>query len=313
MRFAQYGSYGPAEVLDIVEAPDPIPEGQEILLGIRAAGINPFDVKQRAGVYSGAPLARPQRTGFDGAGVIVAVGPDVVDWSAGDAVVTSGALGTAGTHLLVKPGNLFAVPAAIDFDRAAAIGVPVGTAYQSLRSLGVGPGDVLLVHGGSGAVGQAAVQFGLALGAAKVVATASEANLERLTELGAAAVAYGPGVLDRVVAAAGGAVTVVFDAAGTDDAFASADLLADRARWATIVAGRRADELGLIAFSGGSAVPLTDEQHALRREGIREGLRMIAEGGLDVEIAAGYPLDSIVDAHRAVERHLLRGKFLVHP
>jgi len=314
MRFAQYRSYGPPEVLEVSTAPDPMPAGEEILLEIRAAGINPFDVKQRAGVYASAPLSAPQRSGFDGAGVIVGVGPDASGWSVGAAVLTSGALGTMGTHLIVKSRNLVAVPAGVGFEQAAAIGVPVSTAYQVLRSLRVGPGDVLLVHGGSGAVGQAAIQLALAAGAAHVIATGGERNLDRMSALGATAVEYGPGTLDRIRAAAGAdGVTVVFDAAGTDDAFASADLIPDRARWATIVAGSRADELGLTAFSGGSSVPLTKEQSALRRDGIVEGLRGLAAGTFDVELAEAYPLDRVADAHRAVEAHGTRGKVLVLP
>jgi len=309
VRIAQYDRNGPPEVLELVEAATPESGPGELVLEIRAAGINPFDVKQRAGAYG--PVRGVQRTGLDGAGVVAAVGAETDGFAVGDRVVTSGALGTAATHLLVRPGHLTPIPDGVDFDRAAAIGVPFGTAYQSLRSLGVGPGDVLLVHGGSGAVGQAAIQIGRALGAARIIATGGAGSLERIAALGAEPVDYAEDVPARVLEL--GPVTVVLDAAGTDDAFATVELLADRSRWATIVAGPRADALGLAAYSGGSAVPMTSEQHALRREGIREALRMLAEDALDVEIASVHPLDDIVAAHRAVETHAARGKVLLRP
>lgn len=312
MRYASYARTGPAEVLEIVDAPTPAPQGDEVLLEIRSSGINPFDVKQRAGQY-GEPKTLPQRTGFDGAGVVVAVGPDATGFVPGQRLLTSGALGTAGTHLIVRPRNLVPLPDGVDFNAAAAIGVPVGTAYQSLRSLGVGPGDTLLIHGGSGAVGQAAVQLALIAGADHVIATAGARNLARLEELGATGIEYGPGLLDRVRAASSTPVTVVLDLAGTDDAFDSVALLEDRSRWATIVAGARADTAGLAAYSGGSAVPMTPDQHALRRAGIVEGLHLVADGRLRVEIAEVLPLDRIADAHRLVESGAARGKVLVRP
>ena len=314
MRFAEYPAYGPPEVLRVVAAPTPEPGPGQVLIEIRAAGVNPFDVKQRAGLGASAPLEAPRRTGYDGAGVVVALGPEVEDRAVGDAVVTRAVLGTAGTHLVAKAGGLLAIPDGVGFDRAAAVGTPAGTAYQSLRSLGVGPGDVVLIHGGSGAVGQAAIQLARAFGAARVIATAGAANLGRLAELGAEAVDYGLGVLDRILERLGDArPTVVLDAAGTDAAFASADLLADRRRWATIVAGARADELGLTAYSGGSRVALSREQNALRREGVADALQRIAAGGLDVELGPAFPLDEIVAAHRAVEERRVRGKVVVRP
>jgi len=314
MRFAEYADYGSPEVLRVVEAPVPELPPDRVLVAIRAAGVNPFDVKQRGGFYASAPLASPQRTGFDGAGVIETIGAEATEWAVGDRVVTRNTLGTAGTHLAVKRSNLVRIPDAVDFDRAAAIGTPVGTAYQALRSLRVGDGDVLIVHGGSGAVGQAAIQLARAFGAEQVVATAGPRNLDRVAALGAEAVPHGRGTLDRLrVALAGHRATVILDAAGTDDAFATAEWLADRSRWATIVAGERADRLGLTAFSGGSRVPMTPEQNALRREGVADALARLAEGTLDVELGPAFALDDIAAAHAAVETRAARGKVIVRP
>jgi len=314
MRFAEYASFGPPEVLRVVEAPTPEPGPGQALIELRAAGVNPFDVKQRAGLGANAPLAAPRRTGYDGAGVVVAVGAEVEGRAVGDRVVTRAALGTAATHLLAKAGGLLAVPDGVDLDRAASVGTPAGTAYQALRSLGVGPGDVVVIHGGSGAVGQAAIQLARAFGAARVIATAAARNLDRLAALGAEPVDYATDVLGGIRALLDGEpATAVLDAAGSDAAFASIDLVADRSRWATIVAGARADELGLTAFSGGSRVPLTPEQNALRREGVVDALDRLAAGTLEVELGPAFALDDIVAAHRAVEERASRGKVVVRP
>ena len=120
-------------------------------------------------------------------------------------------------------------PSGLSWEEAAAIPIPVGTAHQAITSLGVGEADTFLLHGGSGAVGQAAIQLARRLGAT-VVATASEANHERLRQLGAIPVAYGPGLADRVRAAAPQGVDVALDAAGTDEAIeVSKELVADHA------------------------------------------------------------------------------------
>ena len=123
---------------------------------------------------------------------------------------------------------MVALPDAVTAAEGAGIGIPAGTAYQALRSLGLTEGDVLLVHGGSGSVGQAAVQFAVAWGAT-VIATASPARHDQLRELGATPVAYGDGLLERVREAAPDGVTVVLDCAGTDEAIdVSLELVAAR-------------------------------------------------------------------------------------
>ena len=130
----------------------------------------------------------------------------------------------------------------------------------------MGPGDTLLVHAGSGAVGQAAIQFAVLWGAT-VIATSSERRADTVRALGATPVLYGEGVADRIRAAAPPGITVAVDAAGTEEALqASLDLVEDHDRIATLVRGRDAASLGIRAFSGGAPVPLTEQQLAWRAE-----------------------------------------------
>jgi len=196
---------------------------------------------------------------------------------------------------------------------AAALGVPVGTAYQTVRSLAAGPGDTLLVHGGSGAVGQAVIQFARMWGAT-VVATTSARRAERVQELGATPVDYDArGLEDRIRAAAPQGVTVAIDIAGTDEAIESSlALVADHERIATLVRGADAERLGIRAFSGGSPTPLTPVELAWRAEAIPVALALMANGAFTVELGPSFPLEQAPEAHRVVQAGV-DGKVILVP
>ncbi|OOB89903.1 zinc-binding dehydrogenase [Rathayibacter sp. VKM Ac-2630] len=312
-RIVQYRRIGGPEVLEVVEVPEPeAPEGG-LVVAIRAAGVNPIEWKIRSGVRPSPPIAEPRRLGSDGAGVVTAVGAGVVGRRVGDEVVVQGASGTYGTSVVVRPENLDAKPSSVSFEQAAALGIPIGTAYQAVVSLDVADGSTFLVHAGAGAVGQAAIQFARERGA-RVIATASPANHDRLRALGAEPVAYGPGLLARLREAAPDGVDRVLDAAGTDEAVdASLALVRDPQHVGTVVVGARAAELGIRAWSGGNPVPLTPEELSLRREAIPYAVRLLAEGRFTVELGPRFGLEDVVEAHRASEDGHVRGKILLVP
>ncbi|WP_313409615.1 NADP-dependent oxidoreductase [Aeromicrobium sp.] len=311
-RYVTYSQTGGPDVLEVNEGPEPTPGEGRVVVEIRAAGVNPIDWKLRAGIRPSGPFEEPRRVGFDGAGVISALGPGVDGCSVGDEVVVEGTQGTYATHVVASCENLTAKPSGVDFETAAALGVPVATAWQVLASLEVGEGDRLLVHGGSGAVGQAAIQLARMRGA-EVVATAGEANIERLRDLGAVAVTYGPGLVDRLRAASPEGYTVSLDCAGTDEALEASLELVDRTRIGTIVQGAQYHEMGLQAWSGGSPEPLTPEQQGLRDEAIARVLPLVAMGEFEVEIGRVMPLDDVVEAHRLSEQGGVRGKIVLVP
>jgi NADPH:quinone reductase-like Zn-dependent oxidoreductase len=233
--------------------------------------------------------------------VVTAVGEGVDGFRAGDPVVFAGASGAYARDVVVGAGHLFRRPPHVSAAEGAALGIPVGTAYQALRSLGVGSGDTLLVHGGSGAVGQALIQYAVLWGAT-VIATSSERRFERVRELGGIPIAYGDGLADGVREAAPRGVTVAIDAAGTDEALqTSIELVPDRDRVATLVRGRDAAGLGIRAFSGGSPVPLTAQQQAWRIEAVPVTLALLAAGAFSVELGPSFALAAAAEAHRAVE------------
>lgn len=296
-----YTEFGGPEVLHIAEVPDRAPEAGEVAVRIEAAGVNPIDWKQRSAFRPTGPITTPRRVGFDGAGVITAVGSDVLGFRPGDAVVVWGPAGTYATDFIVPVTNVQPRPHNVSAAAGAALGIPVGTAYQSLRSLDVGPGDTLLIHGGSGAVGQAAIQFAVLWGAT-VIATTSDRRADRVRDLGAIPVRYGDGLADRVRTAAPDGVTVALDLVGTDEAVqTSLDLVADRDRIATIVRGPDAAELGIRAFSGGGPLPLTPQELAWRDEAIPVALALMAAGSFSVEVGESFPLADAAAAQRLVE------------
>lgn len=296
-----YTQFGGPEVLTLGEVPTPQPGAGEVLVRVEAAGVNPIDGKLRSGQRPSGPITDPRRVGSDGAGIVTAVGDEVDGFRVGDAVVIVGASGTYASEIVVRAENVQPRPPGVTATQGAALGIPVGTAYQSLRSLAVGPSDTLLIHAGSGSVGQAAIQFAVLWGAT-VIATASERRFDRIRELGATPVAYGDGLVARVRAAAPQGVTVALDAAGTDEAItASLELVADRDRIATIVRGRDAASFGIRAFQGGAPHPLSERALGWRREAVPVTLALMSAGRFSVELGPTFPLSDAAAAHRAVE------------
>ncbi|GGH37949.1 quinone oxidoreductase family protein [Microbacterium album] len=308
----QYTEFGGPEVLTLNEIPDPEPGPGQVHIRVEAAGVNPIDWKLREGIRASAEITKPRGTGTDGAGHVVATGEGVDGFRPGDPVVFTGRLGAYATDIAVDADKVFGRPAGVTASQGAALGVPIGTAYQAVRSLAVRADDTLLIHGGSGSVGQAAIQFALLTGA-RVLATTSEARAPRVADLGADPVAYGDGLAGRVRDAAPDGVTVILDCAGTDEALeTSVELLEDRSRIATIVRGADAAGLGIRAFGGGSPEPLTDQQNAWRLEAVPVALALIAAGRFSVELGEHYPLERAADAQRA-SREGAPGKLIVVP
>ncbi|HEY5784115.1 MAG TPA: NADP-dependent oxidoreductase [Microlunatus sp.] len=309
-RAIVYTAFGGPEVLQLVDVPGPTPGEGELAVRVEAAGVNPIDWKLRSGLRPSAAITEPRRVGSDASGVVTAVGAGVDGFASGDPVVLIGVAGAYATDVVVPATHAWIRPTQVSAADGAALGVPVGTAYQTARSLRVGPGDTLLVHGGSGAVGQAIIQYAVLWGAT-VLATASPARFDRVEALGAIPIAYGPGLADRVRAIAD--VTAAIDAAGTDEALqTSVELVADKARIATLVRGRDAAGYGIRAFSGGSPEPLTPQQSAWRTEAIPVTLALLATDSFSIEPGPVFPLADAAQAH-SVGQAGARGKIVLLP
>lgn len=312
-KVVQYRAFGGPEVLELVDVTIPAPAHGEMVVEARAIGVNPLDWKIRRALRPTGPITEPRRPGADAAGVVSAVGEGVPDWAVGDEVIVHGAVGAYASHIVVAPSQVTVKPPGLDWERAAALGIPVGTAYQAIVSLGVEKDSTLLIHAGSGTVGQAAIQFARRRGA-RILATASPVNHGRIRALGAEPVAYGAGLLERIRASAPNGVDRVLDIAGSDEAIeVSLALVDDPQRIATLVIGARAADLGIRAWGGGSPVPLTAGELRLRKEGVEVAASMLAKGDFEVTIGNVYRLEDAADAHRESESGHPSGKIILRP
>ena len=236
-----------------------------------------------------------------GAGAPVGIGDDVIAYRIA---------GGYATELVAPMSALVPKPASLGWPEAAGLMLTGVTAWHCLVATGVGAGDTVLVNGGAGGVGLMATQLTAGRGAT-VIATASPARHELLRELGARPVAYGPGLAERVRSAAPDGVTAALDLVGTDEAVdVSLELVADKARIATIAAFGRAGRAGIKALGGGpGADPGTDIRTAARPE----LARLAGEGRLRVIVAAVYPLTEAAAAHRAIMTGHTSGKIALIP
>ena len=305
---------GPIEqwILDDVEVPAPGPG--EVTVRVRAAGINPADVKHVAQARPGAQFPVP--IGYELSGEVTAVGPDAVGGSGelavGDEVVAFRVQGAYATEISVPARDVFAKPASLSHAQAANLLLAGTTAAEMIQVTRVADGDTVLLHAASGAVGVSLLQQARALGV-RVIGTVgpdADDSADRVRQYGGIPVAYGEGLRERVEAAAEGApIVAAWDAAGTDEAIdVSLALVAERDRVVTIVRPDRADSDGILWIAG--ARPESARFRDIARARV---LELAASGELDVPVARTYPLADAVEAVRFVMQGHPGGKVALLP
>ena len=246
-------AFGGPEVLRVVDVDIADPGPGNVVIDVRAAGVNAIDWKRYSGAYTTDPAQLPMRLGYEVSGVVSAVGPSVRWLSPGDEVIAWRVDGGYADRIVASEQVTVRRPPNLDWAPAAGLLLTGATAVHTLSATGTHDGDVVLVHGGSGGVGRMVVQLAVLRGA-RVIATASPRQHDDLRALGAVPVAYGDGLLDRLhdVVRATGPITVAIDTVGTDEALeTSVAVVADRQRVATVAGFRRAGELGIRALGGG--------------------------------------------------------------
>jgi NADPH:quinone reductase len=203
MKAVRVHGFGGPEVMHLEEVAAATPGPDQVVVSIRAAGVNPVDTYIRAGTYARKP-ALPYTPGTDGAGQVKAVGAEVSRLAAGDRVYITGTLGGSyAEECLCEESTVFPLPARVSFAQGAAMGVPYGTAHRALfHRAQARPGESLLVHGASGGVGLAAVQLAAAFGMYIVGTAGSPNGLKLVRAEGAHNVLdhHEPGYLDRALA-----------------------------------------------------------------------------------------------------------------
>ena len=311
VRTIEYRSFGGPEVLEMVEVPESAPGPGQVRIAVRAAGLNPVDWKIFSGMMGGDAPAAPQGVGRDYAGVVDAVGEGVDSLAAGDAVLGTvrsvpgqgAGPGTLTERLVIAADEVVPKPDALDFARAASLGVVAETACGALRALDVAPGDVLVVSAASGGVGSMAVQLAARAGAA-VIGIAGEHNLDYIRSLGATAVAYGEGLEERVRAAAPSPVTKLLDCHGPQYVDLALELGLDPAAVATIVPAPPSIAKGARVTGGRDALP---------REDLRRTAGLVADGAVRVTVARVRPfdIDAVREAYTELRGGHVRGKLVI--
>lgn len=179
----QIPRHGGPRVLRVVEVPRPEPQAGEVLIRICFAGINFADIMTRLGLYPGAPRL-PAVPGYEVAGEVVDVGPQVNDMAPGDRAFGMTNFGGYSSHVAVPREQVRPIPAGVSLEAAAALPVTYLTAYLMMFDLGhLQPGQTVLIHSAGGGVGTAAVQLATVIGA-RIFGTASPAKHERLRRMG---------------------------------------------------------------------------------------------------------------------------------
>jgi NADPH:quinone reductase-like Zn-dependent oxidoreductase len=302
MRRVQYQRQGGPEVLEVSEVDPPHAGPGEVRVQVRTAGLNPLDAK----IFSGAPTAQKHEVGFpsgngnDFAGVVDEVGEGVTELRLGD-VVLGGLLRQAQAEAVVIPADRVVVkPDELSLEQAGALDIVARTAWASVASLELGAQDTVLVSAAAGGVGVVAAQLARRTGAT-VIGTAGEENHEFLRSLGVIPVAYGPGVTERVHAAAATAVTAVLDNHGRETVQAGLDLGVPAARINSIADYAAVRDLGVagVGASGAGAAELAVVAD------------LVGSGAVRLPVEAVYPLEQVQEAYRHLGRGHLRGKILL--
>ncbi|MFI6098286.1 NADP-dependent oxidoreductase [Lentzea sp. NPDC051213] len=308
MKAIALTQFGDPEVMSFQELPDPLLGPDQVLVEVKAAGINPVDFKIRAGYLQGLlPHHMPLIPGWDVAGVVRAVGIGVQAWKPGDEVLAYARKDHvqfgAYAELIAVPDRMVArKPSTVDFVTAGALPLAGLTALQALKAVGTGAGDTVLVHAAAGGVGHLQVQIARELGATRILGTASPRNHDFVRSLGAEPVAYGDGLVDAVAEQVGGdgKVGVVIDNVGGPAFEQSLELVRDRARMTSIVDGPKSLEHGVINTW---ARPNAEQTQWLAD--------LVAAGKLRVEVQQTFPLSDAVKAHKLLEGGHVRGKVVL--
>jgi NADPH:quinone reductase-like Zn-dependent oxidoreductase len=304
VKAVRFEKYGDVNVLDVVEVPRPRPGPGQVLVQVKAAGINPGEAKIRGGLlHEQFPATFPSGEGSDLAGVVAETGQDVTSVAVGAEVI--GYTDDRASHAeyaLVDAGHLTPKPPALPWEVAGSLFVAGATAYAAVRAVGAAAGDTVVVAGAAGGVGSIAVQLAR-LNGATVVGLASPRHHDWLTSHGVIAVSYGDGVAGRIREAAGQADAFV-DTVGSGYVELALELGVKPGRVDTIADFAAISKYGVKGdgnAAGASAAVLA------------ELADLVVAGRLDIPVAGTFPLAQVRDAYRRLEGGHIRGKIVLLP
>ena len=306
--------FGDIQDLEIIDQPVSEPEAGQVRIAVRAASVNPADLKQLRGMFGRNEKSLPLRLGSEVSGVVTAVGPDAVGPAGpiaiGDEVVGYPVRGGFADELVVKASSVLPKPAGLGWGAAAGLLVGAVTAFHLVEAVGLAEGDRVIIHGATGNVGLAAVQLARLRGA-EVIGTVSAAHEDELRALGAVPVLYGPGVEDRLRALLPDGADAALDTVGSDEALdASVALVRDRQRIATVAGFARGAELGIQLLGGG---PGANPGSELRANARLPMLQLAGDGLLVGPPVVSFPLERVREAMTLVGSGHAGGKVVLEP
>lgn len=321
MRAVRFDHYGDVDVLDVREVDDPVPSPGRVVVQVRAAAANPGDMYVREGLAeeawalrarlsgqaSNAPewsMTFPAGQGMDLAGEVVAVGAGVEGFAVGDAVLGWSGERVSQAELAAVPADcLVRKPARLSWEVAGSMFVAPMAALASVEAVSASAGDTVAVSGAAGAVGLVAVQLARRGGAA-VIGLASEANHGWLRAHDVTPIAYGDGQAARICEAAGGRVDAFIDTFGANYVDLAHELGVPAKRINTVV-----------DFQAGidhrASIAGTNDAGGVT--GLQRLVDLVADGALEIPIAARYPLAEVRDAYRRLAERRTHGKIVLIP
>ncbi|MEA5366585.1 NADP-dependent oxidoreductase [Amycolatopsis sp., V23-08] len=304
-RAIRFGEYGDVDVLRVEDVPRPAPGPGQVLVEVRAAGINPGEISIRRGLlHDRWPATFPSGQGSDFAGVVAELGEGVEEIEVGDEVIGFVHTRSSQAEFVVAPAeNLTPRPDGVSWEAAGSLYVAGATAYAAVRAVYPREGETVVVSGAAGGVGSLAVQLAK-LSGATVIGLASEANHAWLRELDVVPVEYGEGVEERIEKAAPDGVHAFIDTYGDGYVDLALRLGVYAGRINTIIDFAAAEKYNVKA-EGSAAASTADV--------LRELATLVAKGLLEVPVASVYPLAEVQDAYRELAQRHTRGKIVLVP
>jgi putative PIG3 family NAD(P)H quinone oxidoreductase len=323
MRYVAHGAGGDPDVLHIAEMPVPAPGPADVLIAVHYAGVNGPDIIQRKGRYPPPPGASPV-IGLEVSGTVAAVGADVTEWKAGDAVCGLAPGGGYAEYCVIPAAHCLPLPIGFDFAHAAGIPENFFTVYTNVIERGrLAKGETILIHGGSGGIGYSAIQVAKAWGATVIATVGNAAKAQFARSVGADHVIdyreQDFAVVAREISPKG--VDVILDMVGGEYFKKNLGLLALEGRLVQIAfqQGSKIADLDLmpimmrrLTLTGSTLRAQPASSKARIAAGLREKLwPMFADGRLRVIVHKVFPFQDVVEAHRTMESGTHFGKLLL--
>jgi NADPH:quinone reductase-like Zn-dependent oxidoreductase len=305
MRAVRFDRYGDVNVLRVEDVERPVPGPGEVLVRVKAAGINPGEAAIREGKFATMwPATFPSGEGSDLAGVVEEVGDGVDGARVGEEVIGfTDKRASQAEFVVVEADHVVRRPPNVPWAVAGGLFVVGTTAYAAVRAVALEPGDTVVVSGAAGGVGSIAVQLAVLAGAT-VIGLAGADNHQWLADHGVIPVSYGDGVIDRIRAASGGRVDAFIDTFGGGYVELAIQLGVPVDRIDTI-ADFAAAEKYHVKTDGNSAGATAEVLSTLAG--------LVNQGRLEIPIAGVYPLADVRDAYRELEQRHTRGKIVLEP